>query len=486
MTNRWKKYILWFAQEHLDFRVAEFNSILKLFGLKHKKLDINLMKPFWIVEFPNDEEVMKLASRSVSLRSVYELWSHSKHLGSFHEKLGNFIANNEDLVEPYTKSTFKIVVETYNKHISQKEKVEKIETLDYLPLHGAVDLKAPQNEWCYIEFYGLDPSAVSPEPEDVLFGRLIANGQRELIKELSLKKRKFIGNTSMDAQLSLLMANQALVKDYDLVLDPFVGTGSLLAPFMIHFIGYVLGTDIDFMMLHGRSRPSRITQKVREKDERVRSNLEQYGCGDRYLDVIISDFSKPLWREDIKLDAIITDPPYGIREATEKVETKKTSKQNTRIKDMPHYPSTSHYALKHLYHDLLNFSAQHLKVGGRLVCWLPYHREDYNHDMIPQHGSLMLVANSEQPLSGLTSRRLLTYEKLDVLYTKEVAQPACTFPISLDFRDRYFNNGLESRTERRLRKAEQRELGRIEALKRGKAVIDSKELKINLNKSCFT
>lgn len=56
----------------------------------------------------------------------------------------------------------------------------------------------------------------------------IAYGQRNLIKELSLKKRKFIGNTSMDAQLSILMANQALVKNTDLVLDPFVGTGSLL------------------------------------------------------------------------------------------------------------------------------------------------------------------------------------------------------------------------------------------------------------------
>lgn len=49
-----------------------------------------------------------------------------------------------------------------------------------------------------------------------------------MLKELSLKNRKFIGNTSMDAQLSVLMANQAKVKNGDLVFDPFVGTGSLL------------------------------------------------------------------------------------------------------------------------------------------------------------------------------------------------------------------------------------------------------------------
>lgn len=32
----------------------------------------------------------------------------------------------------------------------------------------------------------------------------------------------------MDTQLSLLMANQAKVKQGDFVFDPFVGTGSLL------------------------------------------------------------------------------------------------------------------------------------------------------------------------------------------------------------------------------------------------------------------
>lgn len=48
------------------------------------------------------------------------------------------------------------------------------------------------------------------------------------MKDISLKTRKFIGNTSMDPQLSLLMANQGLAGKGDLVFDPFVGSGSLL------------------------------------------------------------------------------------------------------------------------------------------------------------------------------------------------------------------------------------------------------------------
>lgn len=65
----------------------------------------------------------------------------------------------------------------------------------------------------------------------------------------------------MDAQLSLLMANQAQVKNGSLVLDPFAGTGSLLVA-AAQFGGYVYGTDIDYLMLHGRTRPTRISQKV--------------------------------------------------------------------------------------------------------------------------------------------------------------------------------------------------------------------------------
>lgn len=56
----------------------------------------------------------------------------------------------------------------------------------------------------------------------------IADGQRDLIRSHSVKNRHFIGNTSMDAGLSFIMANHARVKQDDLVFDPFVGTGKLI------------------------------------------------------------------------------------------------------------------------------------------------------------------------------------------------------------------------------------------------------------------
>lgn len=56
----------------------------------------------------------------------------------------------------------------------------------------------------------------------------IADGQRELIRTHSVKNRHFIGNTSMDAGLSLIMTNHAKVKENDLIFDPFVGTGKIV------------------------------------------------------------------------------------------------------------------------------------------------------------------------------------------------------------------------------------------------------------------
>jgi hypothetical protein len=40
----------------------------------------------------------------------------------------------------------------------------------------------------------------------------ICDGQRRLVDTFDLRKRAYIGNTSMDAEVSLLMANQALVR----------------------------------------------------------------------------------------------------------------------------------------------------------------------------------------------------------------------------------------------------------------------------------
>ena len=100
-----------------------------------------------------------------------------------------------------------------------------LQRLSFLPFQGQVELSNPDHKFHILEDYGDDPNSAPLLPVRIFFGRLIAEGQRSLISHYSLKTRHFIGNTSMDAQLSLIMANQAQVKPGSLVYDPFAGTG---------------------------------------------------------------------------------------------------------------------------------------------------------------------------------------------------------------------------------------------------------------------
>lgn len=83
---------------------------------------------------------------------------------------------------------------------------------------------------------------------DVWVGRKIADGQRHLIDVYDVKKRVHIGNTSMEAEASLLMANLAHSMPGKFFYDPFAGTGSMLLT-SAHFGAHVIGSDIGERLL---------------------------------------------------------------------------------------------------------------------------------------------------------------------------------------------------------------------------------------------
>lgn len=84
-------------------------------------------------------------------------------------------------------------METYNKHITQKEKVDRIETFGYLPIKGDVNLKNPEVNWWYIEYYGLDNMNVPEEPMDIVFGKWVSwVGVSFSVPLIKLKKKLFL------------------------------------------------------------------------------------------------------------------------------------------------------------------------------------------------------------------------------------------------------------------------------------------------------
>uniref|UniRef100_A0A1A7WHI6 tRNA (guanine(10)-N(2))-methyltransferase TRMT11 n=2 Tax=Iconisemion striatum TaxID=60296 RepID=A0A1A7WHI6_9TELE len=405
-------YLLHLAHDNLDFRLPEIKALLALRAKPfHPCENFHEQSPFWCVNSLSEEDVRSVMARSVCAKSAFELWGH----GHTHSELRTSLLNySPEKMSPYVhkESTYRINVYTFNKTLLFADRIKKIDALEYLPFEGTVSLTSPQHIFCLLEDYGTDPNNIPEHPNYIYFGRWIADGQRELIRSHSVKNRHFIGNTSMDAGLSFIMTNHAKVKENDLVFDPFVGTGSLLVA-CSHFGAYVCGTDIDYNTIHGKGRSSRKNQKWRGPDENIRANLRQYGTEKTYVDVMVSDASTPVWRNATLFDAIITDPPYGIRESTRKTGSHKDiTKSPDGSYAESHVPVSQAYSLSDIFADLLNFSAYRLVVGGRLVYWLPIYRPEYCEETIPLHPCLQLVSNCEQTLSSHTSRRLITMEKI--------------------------------------------------------------------------
>jgi len=278
------KFVFWCSNEQRQFRLAELDAIIHMLGLKVEWLVRSSSLPWVALNLSTEEEAKAILERSVSVKFGLEVWAEGDSSELFHQKLKEFpFGANEDLFGEDVK--FKIQVEVFNKKLANEEKISRIEMLmdssgGALPFKGAVSLNSPDVTLYYLEFWGLDPNKEPEHPEQILLGRKIGDGRRESIRKLSIKTRKFIGNTTMDPELSLLMANLAQVSGGSLVLDPFVGTASLLIA-AAEFGGLVLGADIDYLTLHARSRPSRVGQKVRAVDENMAANFHQYGLASR-------------------------------------------------------------------------------------------------------------------------------------------------------------------------------------------------------------
>lgn len=140
-------------------------------------------------------------------------------------------------------------------------------------------------------------------------------------------------------------------------------------------------------------------------------------------------------------DAIICDPPYGVRAGGRKSGGRKLLKGVIGPYTVPdekrldHIPSTAPYSLAECIHDLFELAARMLVTGGRLVFFYPVLREDGSTDtQLPEHPCFTLVATSEQILSIRYSRYLLTMVKT-APYSDEIAKAASE--MHLEFRENH-------------------------------------------------
>ena len=115
-------YLFWCANEHLDFRIPEFEALAILFKIPLKWVEKNVREPWVILEFSSEMDAVSIASRSVSTKYCIQLWADGDSYEKFHANLKSFPAH---LMLPFFKSelTFKVYVEAFMNKLTAKEKV---------------------------------------------------------------------------------------------------------------------------------------------------------------------------------------------------------------------------------------------------------------------------------------------------------------------------------------------------------------------------
>lgn len=390
-------YVLRFAQVHEAFRQPELESVLECIGVDVSSVLVNgtLCKetPFCTVSLPDEECAKQLLTRTVLLMDVYKLFASAD---SFEQLLLN---SKSVEYEEFVDKPFRFRVDSFMKTFTEAEQVDMINRFAWMPLRGPVRLKDPSST-CFTIMY-------DHVQAKWWFGKRICIGglsMREQVDRYSLKKRDYLGTTSMDAEMGFIMANMARCREGSVVYDPFVGTGSLLFA-AAHFGSWAVGSDIDGRQMRGG----------RQDDNgrgSLHTNTRQYGIDKHVLGGLVFDICQHPWRDGVQFDAILCDPPYGVRAGAKRIA--KTGDRQVPV-ELRHvlYPTTAPYELEDLTTDLLQFAVDRLEVGGRLVFWFAQDVKERVFDPSPlfQHPQLRFKYSIPQPMR-MICRWLLVYERI--------------------------------------------------------------------------
>ncbi|RPA84793.1 tRNA guanosine-2'-O-methyltransferase [Ascobolus immersus RN42] len=403
------EFIIYFAQWHTTFRLAELQALAEIEGVgKMEILKYSEQSPYAIVKLEHPEKANVLIRRSILAKSIFELWGSGTDYPTIHEDVCKRIQGwwSDD----FYKLPFKFEIECFLGKRPGDQHRNLVESFSYISLDGPIRMKNADLQFAVMEEYSFDNSVNPPRafdsPDLILLGRQIGTGNRSAALKYDLKKRPYIGTTSFDAELTLVTANIALCGPAKLAYDPFAGTGSFLIA-CSHYGSISFGSDIDGRQVRGK------------KNRSVVGNYQHYNLKSFFGDVFTADITNSPVRPGLQfLDSIVCDPPYGVREGLKVLGNRDPTKTKEVIyRDgtprhlQPDYvPPKKPYSFVQMLDDILDFSAEHLVDGGRLVMWMPTANEDLVEFGRPSHPALEEVAVCIQSFNKW-SRQLLAYRR---------------------------------------------------------------------------
>lgn len=433
------KYLLLLSQTFMQFRLTELTALAEMENITVDLSDHDESSPFMIVDLPSDDEARRLVARSVLTKAIYELWGGA---AATMEELHVQVKANSHLWPKYQTDSFKFDIMGYQNSRSKEQFIKMVEGFSYMEFKGPIRMKNAQHVFTILEDYRVAGQFSEPEPRRIWFGRHVGGTFRSQMDKYDLKKRKYIGTTSFDAELSLLTCNLAHVRKNNLMYDPFAGTGSFLVA-AAAFGALTVGSDIDVRMIRGKG-----------PNQSIAANFKQYGTANRFLDVMAVDFTNNSFRPGVKFDAIVCDPPYGVREGLKVLGVKDperfVGKEHATVDgELAHtrrdyIPPKKPFEFGKMMDALLAFAADRLVEGGRLAFWMPTANQDYTDAEIPLHEDLELRSNCVQDFNQW-SRRLLCYVRRPHGVKGETVK--ATGGKAEDFRVKYFKGFKEGEEE---------------------------------------
>ena len=499
-------YLIHLAQCNYDFRRPELESLAELYNINYLKpngdknifenLETDQLNPYLILELENEQDAISLIKRSILTMGIYELYGRNTDYNSIIKQI-----NNQEFDSSPFKQSKKLEPENltmkFQLHTSgarskytMPEQIEKFNKFESLNLKNKINLKKPDIVYQLFENFET-PDASSPS--EVFFTRLVTLSLRSqnILENLRLNKRPYIGTTTFEPELSLVTCNLALVRPYKLTYDPFCGTGGFLTTCAaIEPASMVIGSDLDGRMIRGGSSKSSTKEHIkirknrnndislphvkktnnsndqktnnsddqktnnyndqktnnsndqktnnsnnqknvtknsghgeREKTkevEGVRLNFKHYKQEQQLLGIFTMDFTHNSLRSSLTIDAIICDPPYGIREGIKVLgckngqpEKSQFAMKNGQLAYLAddYIAAKKQYSLDALMVDILEFADSRLPVGGRVAFWVPLaNAKGIETLVLEEKGGLILKYNCVQSFNNW-SRKLLVYVK---------------------------------------------------------------------------
>ena len=468
-----------------NFCLPEIISVCEIYNIKNFTYNKDTFsyviqkEPYLEISFEgieNPNNCQKLIDRATLLKSIIKIYGK----GNTMDEVITYIENNnmeEFKKEVESLDSFRFDIDFRGLSETREKELEMINKFDKFNFKAKVDINNAQRIFIIFRNTVENQKTKQIISTKYYFGKQMAGKDEKKLRfytKYGLTKRKYIGPTATDHLLSFLMANFAQIKEDQVVIDPFVGTGSLLIP-PSYYKALCFGCDLDVRVLRGYSvgytRKNEKDKTPQKMQGNIFSNFDDYGFP--RPQIIRQDINKPAFRKNNFLfDAIVCDPPYGWRAGVrktglsntkkekrekrleqkrrknkkDKIENKDSEENNNEIEeeeddkeenkiinaeneDMDYnyvmangekkmFLPTSHTSVNNIFEGLINFSKNNLKIGGFLVCLFPVRKEKDEEDLVnhpiyfPQHPQFKLIHACENINSRLRSRWCLTYKKI--------------------------------------------------------------------------